>query len=582
MSEIYATADSAETSAQVVESTLDELIYRNGANSFTSNQSLGGNKLTNVGSGTADGDSLSYGQSSANLADLTVDTGALTFTGTAVAITPSSTITLSLVDNLANSYLIKEGANNYFDINTTNNSERISYGNTLTGHTFNIDSSRSSAFRVQDASLDYLRVDSGTPTTIKFGNTLSVFEIYILDAYPSSFRIMESTNEYLNIRTSNGTEKLTFGNTLTAHEFAMRDNDASTFKIAESTNTYLDITTTNASEKVTYGNTLTSHEFTLKDNGATVFKIAESTNTYLDITTTDTSEKVTYGNTLTSHEFTLKDNGATVFKIAESTNTYLDITTTDASEKVTYGNTLTAHVFNIKDNNSGAFEITEDAREYLKIITTNGSEKISIGNATVNNDVEFLGTGNVTHAGDIVFTATNTTPTITQSDRGVGSPYDLTISAQYGDQGGVGADLYLKAGSTTDSKEDGGDIYLTPGASAGGDGGEDGYVIVTDGAGTSGGIIIPYSNGTGHVGTPQIKWEYVFADNVVGADYCFTDTICPICNALFQEGDNIIFNIYKQEIDDVYYLNRTIPVHISCALTDVDKGKLNSVIATKR
>jgi hypothetical protein len=53
-------------------------ILVDGTRAFTGNQSLGNNLLTNLGAAASDGDALSYGQSSANLADLTVDTGPLT------------------------------------------------------------------------------------------------------------------------------------------------------------------------------------------------------------------------------------------------------------------------------------------------------------------------------------------------------------------------------------------------------------------------------------------------------------------------------------------------------------------------
>ena len=85
-------------------------------------------------------------------------------------VTFDNATTFGITDDTANAFLVQEGSNNYIDVTTTNNSEKIT-----------------------------------------FGNTLSSIDNVIEDNVAAAFTIKEGSNSYFNIATTNSSELITFG-----------------------------------------------------------------------------------------------------------------------------------------------------------------------------------------------------------------------------------------------------------------------------------------------------------------------------------------------------------------------------------
>jgi hypothetical protein len=158
---------------------------------------------------------------------------------------------IEIKDNTSTALTISEGSNNYVVLNTTDNSEKITLGNTTT------------------------QIDN-----------------VIVDNKANAFTLKEGSNSYLDIATTNGSELITLGNTITSIANEVEDNAANAFKVAQSSNTYINVATTDSAEKVTIGNTLTSIDNVIEDNVSNAFTIKEGSNPYITIDTTNGSEAI--------------------------------------------------------------------------------------------------------------------------------------------------------------------------------------------------------------------------------------------------------------------------------------------------
>jgi predicted acyltransferase (DUF342 family) len=158
---------------------------------------------------------------------------------------------VEIKDNTSTALTISEGSNNYVVLNTTDNSEKITLGNTTT------------------------QIDN-----------------VIVDNKANAFTLKESTNSYLDITTTDNAELITLGNTITSITNEVEYNAANAFKVAESTNTYINVATTDSAEKVTIGNDLASIDNVVEDNVANAFVVKEGSNPYITIDTTNGSETI--------------------------------------------------------------------------------------------------------------------------------------------------------------------------------------------------------------------------------------------------------------------------------------------------
>jgi hypothetical protein len=203
--------------------------------------------------------------------DLTVD-GDVTIKGGTLDVTNVAT-NISLKDNTSNALTINQGSDNYLAITTTDGSELITLGNTITSITSEVEANAANAFKV-----------------------------------------VQSANTYINVATTNSSEKVTIGNDLASIDNVIEDNAANAFKVVESTNTYINVATTDSAEKVTIGNDLASIDNVVEDNVANAFVVKEASNPYITIDTTNGSEKIklqTAGNVEVSGITTIQNSTQT-------------------------------------------------------------------------------------------------------------------------------------------------------------------------------------------------------------------------------------------------------------------------------
>lgn len=143
---------------------------------------------------------------------------------------------ISLTDNLANAFLIHEGAaNEYLTIDTTNAQEQITFGErtataaSLARMAFHIDPADANALLVRDNSRTWLVIDSnsgfiqisgsGSTQDIRLGSAsgsgVSVLSV-IPDNVASAWVIEDPANtNYFSMSSVNGSENIELGNTIT-------------------------------------------------------------------------------------------------------------------------------------------------------------------------------------------------------------------------------------------------------------------------------------------------------------------------------------------------------------------------------
>ncbi len=79
-------------------------------------------------------------------------------------------------------------------------------------------------------------------------------------------------------------------------------------------------------------------------------------------------------------------------------------------------------------------------------------------------------------------------------------------------------------------------------------------VIVTDN-------LVPDTHLTGQIGTAIAVWDYVRAANIVSADLCFKEEVCPVCEQPFIKGDIIVLLVKAVQPG---HMTATIPIHDRC------------------
>jgi len=284
----------------------------------------------------------------------------------------TKTVAITIADNLDASYQIKESTNNYIEVDTTDASEVINFGNATTNPDYNFDGTGTVAI---DGALTVEGTTNLDQTTI--------------DTTDGNFSITGSNNVTVTAvdidldPTGDVTLDMDDGKTVT---ITVDDNQADALLIQEGANNYIDVTTTDASEAINFGNATTNPDYNFDGTGTVAIDGAltvEGT-TNLDQTTVDTTDgdfSVTGSNNVTVTAVNID---------LDPTGTFaLDM---DASQTATV---------TVADNLADAFLVQEGANNYIDVTTTNGSEAINLGNATTNQSTNILGTGTTTISGDL-------------------------------------------------------------------------------------------------------------------------------------------------------------------------------------
>jgi len=248
---------------------------------------------------------------------------------------------------------------------------------------------------------------------------------------------------------------------------------------------------------------------------------------------------------------------------------------TTTAARVLLGNTsVTDSGFNFADNTASVFRLRQGSDEYFNIDTTNASEAVDFGNATTNPEFTFLGSGDVTITADLDFVAeashTVTVPASTTISTvggalditsGAGSPASgatagatggaASLTAGTGGAAGAGAGSAGAgaivtvaagtggAGTATGVGSTGGQVTIT-GGSGGADGGAGGAlagdVVLNAGAGTGGNV-----NGDIFVGTTTAARILVGNTSVTDSGFNFADNTASVFR--LRQGSDEYFNI---------------------------------------
>jgi hypothetical protein len=273
-----------------------------------------------------------------------------------------------VADDDALAFLVEQGTDDYFLVDTSNGSEAISLGNASTNPTL------SQLGTGQVAFAGNVNAAAGLDVT-----TAALTAAAALTVSGGAFTF---TGAAINLDPT-GTYDLAMdaGQVVTVH---VSDNLASAFLVQEGANNYIDIDTLTGVEVITLGNGTTNPDLTQLGTGQVAFAGNVNAAAGLDVTTA----------ALTAAAALTVSGGAFTFTGAAIN---LDPTGTFALDM----DSAQTAIVTVSDNLANAFQIKEGSNSYFEVDTTNGSEEIALGNATTNPDITQVGTGQVTFPGNV-------------------------------------------------------------------------------------------------------------------------------------------------------------------------------------
>ena len=214
-----------------------------------------------------------------------------TATATSVAIGSAvASVTVSILDNTASAFRVTQGALGYIDIDTTNGSEAMIYGNnvSLVTHKFLIDGADASAFTVQDNSgYNVFRADTASKV-VHVSDALYSCSITVRNATIGAYVVQDAAgidlfnwstvDDSLTIQNAVNNGNTRFFGTGTVqfdgpvHVEAL-DNNANAFRVRESagSDVYINVDTTNGAEVITLGNATTNPLIAIEGSGGLRF-----------------------------------------------------------------------------------------------------------------------------------------------------------------------------------------------------------------------------------------------------------------------------------------------------------------------
>lgn len=132
--------------------------------------------------------------------------GNVTFAGTITSSGGSSFASITIDDNTSPAFVIKEGTNEYFRINTTDGSELTTIGNALTSLNLVVEDNTASAFAIKEGANVYFKIDTTNGselTTINTANVVIANDLAVnggdLTSSATTFNLLNSTVTTLNI-----------------------------------------------------------------------------------------------------------------------------------------------------------------------------------------------------------------------------------------------------------------------------------------------------------------------------------------------------------------------------------------------
>ena len=391
-----------------------------------------------------------------------------------------STIEVSLDDNQAGAFSVKESSNSYITIDTSNSSEKIQFHKALDiDATSDFGSNAMTNVNIDSGSIDGATIATsditvGTGKTLDVsGGTLTLANDQISGDKVSGGTIGTTTITALAGDLSLGDNAITNvgdialdsisadNNTM---DITLTDNQATALEIKESTNAYLTFVTTNSGEKITLGKKLEAGSVEIEGSA---FDIDGGTIDGTDVTVGSGKTLDVSAGTLTLANDQISGDKVTGGTIGSITITALagDLSLGDndisnvgdisADSISSDGSTLNIAM---DDNQASAFSIKESTNSYLTIDTTNSSEKIQVHQALDIDAVSDFGSNAMTNvnidSGDIATAVTvGGSDTITEFVQDIAGGMfsgntETGITATYQD-GDNNIDLAINASQTT-------------------------------------------------------------------------------------------------------------------------------------
>jgi len=279
--------------------------------------------------------------------------GTFSFSGTAFDLNPTgnftldtagtNTATITVVDDLDNAFLLQQGANSYFALNTSDGAENISLGNTTTNPDI---------------------TQLGTGQVLFSGNVNATLG---LDVTGNDLTVggQDLNVTVGNILLSDGNFTLSNGTTFLS--------SAGTFDVNASTAYTLDMGSS-ADATITIANSR---------NNAWV--IRQGTSNYLRANTSD--NRIHLGNATDNTQITQVGTGQVTFPGNIDAGNGVDIS---GGPLTLLGQTVS---LDITDNTADAFLVERGTDSYIAIDTSDTTPTITLGNATTNPDLVWPGAG---------------------------------------------------------------------------------------------------------------------------------------------------------------------------------------------
>jgi len=285
----------------------------------------------------------------------------------------SNATNINIKDNIVNALLIKEGANSYLSINTTNGSEAVTiHKDTFIGGDLTVDGDIT--FRAGQGSSGSITLGDGNTDNVVFGADVNS---NIIPNTNNAYDLGSSSQRWRDLYLS-GNATI---DTITNAKVAIQDNTSSAYVVSEGANPYFTLNTTNGSESITlHKNTLVEGNLTV--NGDITFRAGNTTSgtiTFGDLNT----DNIVFNADLNSN---IIPNTHNTFDVGSSSQKWRDIHVgRDANI-----DTLKTTKVSLSDNLASAISVFEGSNEYIKVITTNGSEatSFSTGKVVVNTSLE--------------------------------------------------------------------------------------------------------------------------------------------------------------------------------------------------
>lgn len=288
-----------------------------------------------------------------------------------------ASVDVQLVDNTPDAFLVRQGTNDYIDVDTTDGIENVVIGNTATNPSL--------FFRA--ASDSQLEMSPDVLWEVP-DNTANVFRL----------ASGGGSDTYIQLTTTNLAEELAFGTTNTNPDFNFRGTGDFRLSGGGVDGSALRITRRTADPAVGISNDGTLYT-KLDGSGDAQLWFEDGNGVATRITEPGGGLNVDLSSYVGTADFDIPDNTSQAFLVHEGTNEYIECTTHNGASILRFGNVGGAGdpntiQFALTTGQSGALQMDAGGNIYFKIDTIGGT-KLQFGNGATDPSFEFVGDGPV-------------------------------------------------------------------------------------------------------------------------------------------------------------------------------------------